>query len=188
MDWEYKREKKASAEDVADIIRDTVSIEDVLSAYRPDLQPRNRRCPCPIHQGKDNNFSFGDRWFKCFVCGESGDVIALVKGICELPTRADAMRKLCEDFRLGVDFHSSISPETTAKVNKAREEAARKKKEHDDWVDRYHAALDEWIELDKIIINIPCDSDENIQKVCKAKEERARVGYQLNCILAQEPR
>ena len=188
MDWNYKREKRASAEDVADIIRDTVTVADALAVYRPDLQPRHNRCPCPIHQGKDYNFSFGDRWFKCFVCGESGDVISLVKEVCELSTRADAMKKICEDFRLGVDFHAELSQETCAKVNQARAEAERKRREKAEWEDRYQNTLNEWIELDKIVMNTPWDSEENIQKVCEAKEKRARVGYQLDIILAHEPR
>lgn len=186
--WEYKREKKATAEDVADIIHNTVTIADALSVYRPDLEPKHHRCPCPIHNGKDYNFSFGDHWFKCFVCNESGDVISLVKGICELPTRADAMKKICADFRLKVDFNATISPEVSAKVSKSRSEAARKRAEKEAWEAKYQAALDEWIALDKIILNTPWDSEENIQKVCEAKEKRARVGYQLDLILSREPR
>ena len=186
--WEYKREKTATADDVADIIHSSVTIADALRVYRPDLEPKHHRCPCPIHNGKDYNFSFGDNWFRCFVCNESGDVITLVKEICELSTRADAMKKICDDFRLGVDFHASISPEVSKKVNQARIEAERKRAEKEAWEAKYQAALNEWIELDKIIINTPWDSEENIQKVCEAKEKRARVGYQLDLILSKEPR
>lgn len=185
---DYKREQTASAGDVAEIIRDTVSIEDALGYYRPDIQPRHRRCPCPIHDGKDYNFSFTDRGFRCFVCNESGDVIALVKEMLRLPTRADAMKKIRDDFHLRVDFHAPLSAETSEKVNQLREERERKRKEKEAWEERYHAALDEWIKLDKTIMNTPWDSEENIEKVCKAKEERARVGYKLDLILAQEPR
>ena len=185
---DYRREQTASVGDVAEIIRDTVSIEDALGYYRPDIQPRHRRCPCPIHDGKDYNLSFTDRGFRCFVCNESGDVIALVKGMLRLPTRADAMKKIRDDFRIQVDFNAPLPQETSEKVNQLREERERKRKEKEAWEEKYHAALDEWIELDKTIINTPWDSEENIQKVCKAKEERARVGYKLDLIIASEPR
>ena len=185
---DYKREQTTSAGDVADIIRDTISIEDALGYYRPDIQPRHRRCPCPIHDGKDYNFSFTDTHFKCFVCNESGDVIALVKEMLRLPTRADAMKQLRDDFHIRVDFHAPLSAETSAKVNAIRAERERKKKELEEWEQRYHDAIDRWIELDKTIMNTPWDSEENIAKVCKAKEERARAGYHLDLVLAQEPR
>ena len=48
--------------------------------------------------------------------------------------------------------------------------------------------INEWIELDKVVLNTPWDSEENIRKICEAKEKKARVGYELDIILAQEPR
>lgn len=187
-DWGYKRERLATIDEIAESIRANVTIEDALNEYAPGIQIKHRRCPCPIHNGKDFNFSFNETGFKCFVCGESGDVISLVKGICELPTRLDAMRKICDDFSLPVNFHATISAEVSVKVNKRREEAERKRKEREEWEARYQKALNEWIELDKIVTDTPWDSEENIAKVCRAREERARVGYQVDLILANEPR
>lgn len=188
IDWGYKRERLATIDEIAECIRTNVTIEDALNIYAPGVNIRHRRCPCPIHNGKDNNFSFTETGFKCFVCGESGDVISLVKGICELPTRLDAMRKICEDFNLGVNFHTPISQEVSTKVNQRRAEIERKRKEREAWEEKYNKALDEWIALDRVVTETPWDSEENIAKVCRAKEERARVGYQLDLILANEPR
>ena len=188
MDWEYKREKKASAEDVADIIRDTVSIEDALNVYAPHAKRKGKRCQCPIHNGDGMNFSFTERGYKCFVCNASGDVISLVKEVCELSTRADAMKKINLDFNLRLPLGGEISATQSAELARKREEAGRKRREKAEWEERYQNTLNEWIELDKIIMNTPWDSEKNIQKVCKAKEERARVGCKLDLILASEPR
>lgn len=188
MDWNYKREKKASAADIADVIHDSVTIQDALSLYCPGTEIKHHRCPCPIHNGRDYNFSFTDHGYKCFVCNASGDVISLVKEICELSTRGEAMQKICEDFRLPVDFHAGLTHEVSAKVNQIREEAERKRREKEEWEARYQNTLNEWIELDKVVLNTPWDSEENIRKICEAKEKRARVGYELDIILAQEPR
>ena len=188
MEWNYKREKKASAADIADVIHDSVTIEDALRVYCPGIDVKHHRCPCPIHNGKDYNFSYNNHGYKCFVCNASGDVISLVKEVCELSTRGEAMKKICDDFRLSVDFNAPISAETSSKVNRIREEAERKRMEREEWEARYQNTLNEWIELDKTIMNTPWYSEENIEKVCKAKEERARVGYKLDLILAQEPR
>lgn len=186
--WGYKRERKATAEEVAETIHASVTIQDALSLYCPGTEVKHRRCPCPIHNGKDYNFSFTERGYKCFVCGASGDVISLVKEVCELSTRGEAMQKICDDFRLPVDFHAEISPEVSAKVNQIREEAERKRREKEEWEEKYHQALDEWIALDRIINETEWNSEENIRKVCEAKEKRARVGFQLDLILSQEPR
>lgn len=188
MEWGYKRERLATVDEIAESIHANVTIEDALNEYVPGIQIRHRRCPCPIHNGKDYNFSFTDTGYKCFVCNASGDVISLVKEVCELSTRVEAMKKICDDFRLPVNFHAEISTEASAKVNKMREAAEKKRKAKAEWEAQYQKALNEWIELDKIVMNTPWDSEENIAKVCRAKEERARVGYQVDLILAQEPR
>lgn len=185
---DYRRERNASAADVADAIRDTVSIEDALSLYRPDIQPRHHRCPCPIHQGKDYNLSYTDRGFKCFVCNEHGDVISLIQGMFQLRSRGEAMKKICSDFDVGVDFYSPISDEASARVNKAREEHERKRQELEAWEKKYHEALDEWIELDRIISISPQDPVFDFKKYCEAKSKIVFADYRLNCILDQEPR
>lgn len=56
-------------------IKRQVKIEDVLRMEGITLS--RGRCACPIHHGKDKNFSVKGDNFKCFVCGESGDVIEL---------------------------------------------------------------------------------------------------------------
>lgn len=186
--WNYQRETRATVEDVAEVIRSSVTVGDALRVYCPHIQPKRNRCPCPIHNGDDYNMSFNDRFYKCFVCNASGDVIELVKDVCDLRTRMDAMSQICSDFHLPVSFHTTITKEVSEKVKAAREEAERKKRERNEWEERYQRTLNDWIELDKIIMNTPWDSEENIKKVCKAKEERARIGYKLDLICAEEPR
>ena len=187
-DWGYKRNRTATAEEVAETIHAGVTILDALRLYCPAAEIRHHRCPCPIHNGKDLNFSFTDQGYRCFVCGASGDVINLVKDVLGYSTRYAAMQRICEDFRLPVDFHAPIDEETSRKVNRLREEAERKRREKEEWEEQYHKALDEWIELDKVIMNTEWNSEENIRKVCEAKEKRARAGYRLDLILSHEPR
>ena len=130
MNWNeaYKRERKMEWRDVALAIHDSVSPEQALRFYRPDLDIRHNRCPCPIHNGKDYNFSLTDSGYKCFVCGASGDVIALVKEICELSTRADAMKKINLDFNLRLPINSEITQQQNEELRKRREKAEAKRK------------------------------------------------------------
>lgn len=113
--------------------------------------------------------------------------MALVKEACELSTRADAMKRISSDFNLGLFSDVPLSPQISAKIRKAREDADRRQAEREAWENAYHDALDEWIALDCIIIHTPLDSEDNIAKVCRAREKRAEVGYRLDTIMAQEP-
>jgi len=60
-------------------IRDRAEIVELLGEYMPlKRSGRTWRGPCPLHGGEGPNFSVdpGRNLFKCFVCGEGGDVFA----------------------------------------------------------------------------------------------------------------
>lgn len=153
MDWSslYRPERRASWEDIAQAIRDTVTMDEVLSVYFPHLPRRGHRCPCPLHNGKDFNFSYTEHGYKCFVCGASGDVIALVKEACELATRADAMKRLNADLRLNLPIQGEVSAERGPELARRRAEAEQRKKAVESWNSRYNDLMDEWVRLDKIL-------------------------------------
>jgi DNA primase len=57
--------------DIVSIVGEFVKLKRVGNSYRG---------PCPFHHGKDNNFSVtANGGYKCFVCGESGDVFTFVQ-------------------------------------------------------------------------------------------------------------
>jgi hypothetical protein len=60
-------------------IRNRVGIVEIVGAYIPlKRSGKTYRGPCPLHGGEKPNFSVDPvrGGFKCFVCGESGDVFA----------------------------------------------------------------------------------------------------------------
>lgn len=85
---------------LAEEIKSRVTMPDVLEAYGIPVSRRGR-IPCPLHHGKDNNFSYSDKWFKCFVCGASGSVIDFVMGLHEIPF-SEACVKLNYDLNLNL--------------------------------------------------------------------------------------
>lgn len=151
MDWSktFSPERKADWSDIAAAIRNNVTMEDVIRAYAPGLRTRNNRAPCPFHNGKDYNFSYTRSGYKCFVCGESGDVISFVKGIRDMPTRVDAMKRINADLRLNLPIDGTVNAEISADLARARAERKRQEEENARRVDEYHALLDEWIRLDQ---------------------------------------
>lgn len=85
---------------IADRIKSILCVEDVLRFYGLPTST-HRRIPCPIHRGKDRNFTYKDRHWKCFVCGAGGTIIDLAMALFDLSFVA-AVERLNADFRLGL--------------------------------------------------------------------------------------
>lgn len=157
----------------ADIVKARVTMCEVVGGYFPDPPPRYRRIPCPLHGGTNRNFSFTDKYFKCFVCGESGDIISLTQKYFNL-SFADAVKKLNHDFHVGLDMDGP-TPENAAR---AREEAERLRAVREARAraeaaaeERYHAALSKWVRLDRNLWAYPpgsAEHDEAERKIAEA--------------------
>ena len=150
VNWtsQFHPERRADWSDIAAEIRGAVTMEDVLHAYAPSVHTRNHRCPCPIHNGKDLNFSYTSNGYKCFVCGASGDVISFTQTMCQLSDRKDAMCRINSDFRLNLPINGTISAIQSADLALKRAERERREAEHTAWVDEYNRLWDEWTKLD----------------------------------------
>lgn len=146
----YKREERATWEDIAGMIRDSVTMSNAIEAYTPEYIPRNRRMPCPIHNGKDYNFSFTTTGFRCFVCNESGDVIEFTRLVRGLKSRTDAMKLLNKDFYLHLPLDREITGEESFVVERRRKAAAEREQEQKRLFTIYHSALNYYTFLDKM--------------------------------------
>lgn len=181
MEWNrtFRPERKADWGDIADSIRSSVTMDDVIRYYTPDIRTRNHRCPCPFHNGKDYNFSYTRNWYKCFVCGVSGDVITYVKDIRDMSTRVDAMKRINADLHLNLPIDGNVSEEEGARFAALRAERERKEKEEAEWLDTYHRLMDEWVSLDREKRTADPSSDEYADAVKRIDI----VGHQLDCHL-----
>lgn len=180
---DFHGERKAEWSDIAAAIRETVTMDEVIAKYAPQLPTRNHRCPCPFHNGKDYNFSYTRYGYKCFVCGVSGDVVTFVKEACELATRADAMKRINSDFRLGLPIDGTLSVNQSAAFALRRAEAEKKKAAEEAWWNTYLLLTDEWIRLDRIRRNGDPASDEYSYAV----KNIDYISYLIDCLKA-EPR
>ena len=178
MEWraEYKPERKASWEDIAQAIHDTVTMDEVIKVYAPNPAPRKHRIPCPIHHGQDFNLSFTPRGYRCFVCGAAGDVIAFVKDCLGLSTRADAMRRINQDLMLRLPLDGCVDAGFSEEAQRRRKQAEAEERAKQEWEDIYHRWLDEWIELDKIRRTAEPMSDEWVDAVKRIDY----IGYLLD--------
>ena len=161
MDWksEYKRERKANWEEIAEAIHQAVTMDDVIALYVPGASPRQHRIPCPIHNGKDYNFSFTEKGFKCFVCGESGDVVKFVEKMLDI-SRTNAMRRINENLNLNLPI-DRIATVTESHALDERIKVAREREyARQLYQQEYDDLMDEWCKLDKIKRTDDPNSDE----------------------------
>ena len=68
-------------DDVVERVREEADIVSIVGEYVKLKRVGNSfRGPCPFHHGKNDNFSVTLRGgYKCFVCGESGDVFTFIQ-------------------------------------------------------------------------------------------------------------
>lgn len=146
MDWGYKREEHKSNpvdwEGINSIIKSDVTVEKALSAYLPGAKfGRYRRMPCPIHHGEDDNFSFGDTWYKCWSCGAVGDVISLTMELLKCDYMG-AIRRLNDDFNLRLPLTSRLTDEERKQTQLRIEESAKRVAEQNARREAYEAKYD----------------------------------------------
>lgn len=98
-------------------VRQTVTMSDAVRKYLPGEEIESNRIRCPFHGGKDRNLHFSGKHYYCFVCHEGGDVIKFVRKLFNL-SFAQAMRKLNDDFNIGLDFDRHISAQEQREVEK----------------------------------------------------------------------
>ena len=186
MSWvdSYKRERRASWEDIANAIHDTVRMEDVINTYTPGIRRKGRRCQCPIHSGENLNFSYTDSGYKCFVCNESGDVIKFVQTILSLRDRTDAMKRINADFRLGLPLDREITVAENKALEERRKAAREKEERRAKWEVGYHRLWDEWCRLDRQRMFCRVGSPAWVEAVTNID----RVAWEIDCYPAEEPR
>lgn len=84
-----------------ELVKDKVNMEDVITQYAGVPTNRMRRIKCPLHRGRNLNFSYNNDFFTCFKCGASGDIYEFVAEYLGV-SRWNALKQIDKDFRLGV--------------------------------------------------------------------------------------
>lgn len=80
-------------------IKERVRLEDIIKDTGIHL--KNNMACCPFHNEKTPSFSIKGGRYKCFSCGEGGDVIDFVSKYFNIPP-LDAARKIDSDYNLGI--------------------------------------------------------------------------------------
>lgn len=149
---------------IAEAIKERVSMSDAIALYASSSEPRHGRIPCPVHQGRNYNMSFTDKFYHCHKCGAGGDVIHFVQHIFGLSFPA-ALDKLNTDFNCGaiLDRRPTLREQREAEQRHRKIMAERKRKEEEKqaYEELYNSLHDEWHRLDRNrVIYAPKTRDE----------------------------
>lgn len=121
-------------------IKCRVNIVDACRMYGVDLNRANKAV-CPFHNEDTASFSVSEKkqiW-RCFGCGEGGDVISLVAKLHRC-TPLEAAKRLDSDFRLHL-FETHPTKKETKSIWQMRK---RSRDEFKQWQDYTYGVLADW--------------------------------------------
>lgn len=110
---------------VFDEVKEKVSTMEAARYYGYEPNRAGFIC-CPFHNEKTPSLKLFDDGFKCFGCGESGSVIDFVGKLFNLDPLG-AVRRIDQDFRLGLPFDRPLTLEEQAAAQVRRHTVEAKK-------------------------------------------------------------
>ncbi len=87
--------------DIFTTVKAAVTVRQAAEHYGLPVS-RNGMCSCPFHEDRHPSMKLNERYFYCFGCGATGDVIDLVARLFDLSSH-EAAQKLAQDFGIGPD-------------------------------------------------------------------------------------
>ena len=105
----------------AELIKNSVTMEQTVEAALPEVKIRHHRMPCPFHNGQDDNLRLYKDSYFCFVCHESGDEIKFVQKLYGLGF-FDAQKWFADKFGLDISFEHQPKYTLERQIRKAKNE------------------------------------------------------------------
>ncbi len=84
-----------------ELVKQNICVPDAAKHYGLQVN-RNGMCRCPFHEDRHPSMKLNERYFYCFGCGATGDVIDLVARLFDLSS-FEAAQKLAQDFGIDPD-------------------------------------------------------------------------------------
>ena len=84
-----------------ELVKQNICVPDAAEHYGLQVN-RNGMCSCPFHEDRHPSMKLNERYFYCFGCGVTGDVIDLVARLFDLSSY-EAAQKLAQDFGIDPD-------------------------------------------------------------------------------------
>ena len=84
-----------------ELVKQNICVPDAAEHYGLQVS-RNGMCSCPFHEDQHPSMKLNERYFYCFGCGATGDVIDFVARLFDL-SNYEAAQKLAYDFGIDPD-------------------------------------------------------------------------------------
>ena len=84
-----------------ELVKQNISVPDAAEHYELQVN-RNGMCSCPFHEDRHPSLKLNERYFYCFGCGATGDVIDFTARLYNLSPK-EAAEKLAQDFGIDPD-------------------------------------------------------------------------------------
>lgn len=107
---------------IFDNVKAALTMTEVARAYGSESN-RAGFVRCPFHADRTPSMKLYQDSYYCFGCGEHGDVVDFVGRLFQL-TPLDALKKLNDDFNLGLQFDHA-PPDPAEQEQRQREREAR---------------------------------------------------------------
>ena len=84
-----------------ELVKQNICVPDAAKHYGLQVN-RNGMCSCPFHEDRHPSMKLNKRYFYCFGCGATGDVIDFTARLYNLSPK-EAAEKLAQDFGIDPD-------------------------------------------------------------------------------------
>ena len=143
-------------------VKERANIIDVAQYFNIILN-RNGKGLCPFHREKTPSFcvSLDKQIYKCFGCGEGGDVISLVQNFlnCNAYEAAIEVNQIC---KCGVNFGTKINKYDIEQYKRK----LKIKEEFNVWLDRTYDILTDYYKLLKSYTALNDLNDSRLVEAC----------------------
>lgn len=140
------------------IIRESLSMEDVAYFYVQHADIRRHRMPCPFHHGEDDNLALYEDSYYCYVCHEHGDIFDFTQKILNVSFK-DACIALNRDFNLNLPLEGKLTLRQRIAIDnhliEIQEEHDRKRAAREDYEKRYSELMNKYSYYDRILCREP---------------------------------
>lgn len=172
--------------DYIDFIKQNVSTLDACKMYGVDVD-RKGFARCINHSEKTASMKIypDDKGFHCFGCGCSGDVITFTRILFNIGFH-DAIRKLNDDFSLGINFFEKIDKRKQLELSRMKHNRKRnlddERKKKESFRIEYYSALEEFERLQNNLFEFFPKSENEIfhEKFVEAAQKLSYAQYKLD--------
>ena len=163
-----------------ELVKQNICVPDAAKHYGLQVN-RNGMCSCPFHEDQHPSMKLNERYFYCFGCGATGDVIGLTARLYNLSPK-EAAEKLAQDF--GLIYDSQAPPRRNYVRQKTEAQKFKESRDH-----AFRILADYFHLLRKWETNYtPKTPVESMHpRFLEAVQQKDYIGYLLDSFLEDSP-